>query len=179
MPNIFGRRPGVVSDPAQVNREPIPPVPESHEGYNIPYRGTELHGVAPDTEPRPVPGHASGRDVVYDEPLPDPDPIPVVIVNTGSRELRRSRIYQSSANVGAPTQIVGRDERRIIAKVKNLGASDVYIGHDDNVANANHGWPLAQNEVYESETQDTLYAWSSHATDVMPVAVTVIYAAEL
>lgn len=161
------------------DREPLAPVPEEYEGFNNPYRGTEPHGVEPTVEPSPVPGHASGRIVEYDEPLPEPEPVPVVVVNTGARELRRNRFYQPRANVGAASQLVGRDEQRITVKLKNMGASTVYISDDQSTANANHGWPLDQNEVYESDTQDELWALSSHATDPMPVAVSVLYAAEL
>lgn len=161
------------------NREPLPPVPEAYEGDNNPYRGTEAHGVAPTVEPRPVPGHASGRVVEFDPPLPEPEPTPVVVVNTGARELRRSRIFTSRAGTPAPVQLVGREEERITVKIKNVGASTVYIADEAATANANHGWPLAQNEVYESDTQDELWAFSSHATDVMPVAVSVLYAVEL
>lgn len=161
------------------DREPVPPIPEAYEGDNNPYRGTEAHGVAPTVEPRPVPGHASGRVVEFDPPLPEPEPIPVVVVNTGARELRRSRFYQPRANILNPTQLVGRDEQRITVKVKNLGATTIYISDDASTANAQHGWPLAQNEVFEQDTQDELWALSTHATDPMPVAVTVLYAVEL
>lgn len=178
MPSPFNRFPANMSKNPPKDRA-IEPTPESYEGYNNPYRGTEMHGVEPTDDPRPVPGYGSGRTVEYDPPLPEPEPIPVVVVHTGARELRRSRIYQSSANVGAPTQIVGRDESRILVKLKNLGASVVWIGHDDNIANAQHGWPLAENETYESPTQDTLYALSSHVSDPMNVSVTVVYGAEL
>lgn len=179
MPNPFARL-----HPQNLSKNPprdrvIDPVPEKYEGYNNPYRGTEMHGVEPTEDPRATPDHSSGRDVVYDEPLPEPEPIPVVVRTTGGREFRRSRIFQGKANARNPSRVVGKDESRIKVKLKNLGASVVYVGNNDTTANVNEGWPLAQNEVYESETQDELFALSSHAADPMTVAVTVIYSAEL
>jgi len=170
--------------PQNVGKNPpkdrvIEPVPEKYAGYNNPYRGTEMHGVEPTVDPRATPGYSSGREVEYDPPLPEPEPIPVVIRTTGGREVRDSRIYQGKANAVRPNQILGLDETRIKVKLKNLGASVVYVGNVDSTANANHGWPLAQNELYESETQGELWVVSSHATDPMTVAVTVIYSMEL
>lgn len=180
MPNpILSMRPRNTGRRPDKEEMDIEPVPEHYEGYNNPYRGTELHGVEPNTEPRPVPSHASVVDTEYDPPIPEPDPIPVRIVTTGGRELRRSRIYQGKANAGNCNQILGRDEQRYKVKLKNLGTSVVYVGNNDSTANANHGWPLAQDEVFESETQDELWVLSSHATDAMTVAVSVVYGVEL
>jgi len=179
MPSPFHRFPFNTSKRAATDREPIEPVPEHYEGYNNPYRGTELHGVEPTDDPRPVPGHASGRGVEYDPPLPEPEPIPVVLRNEGGLELRRSRIYQGKANALQSNQLVGRDDTRLKVRLKNLGTSVVYIGNRNDTAHPNHGWPLAQNELFESETQDELWAISSHATDPMTVAVHVVYGAEL
>lgn len=163
----------------QPDNRSIPPVPEGRDDINFPYRGQEKHGVEPTALPYDTPGHGAGREVPFEEPAPEPDPIPVVIRTMGGRELRKSRFYQSVAPAGKAVQLVGRDESRIMLRVKNLGASNIYIGDLDTTANANEGWPLAQNGVLEIETQDTLYATSSHATDGMRVAVSVVYSLEL
>jgi hypothetical protein len=178
MPN-----PLIRSIPLNTSKEPqrqgIEPVPEEYEGDNNPYRGIETHGVEPTVEPREVPGHGQGRMVTYEAPEPEPEPIPVVIRQMGGRELRRSRVYRAYATASAPAQIVGRDDNRSKVKIKNLGASDVYIGDSSTTANAMHSWPLAQGEDYESNTQDTLYAMSSHASDSMQVSVMIEYSVEL
>lgn len=172
LPKNTGRRP-------QKEEMDIEPVPEHYAGLNFPYRGTETHGVPPTVEPRPVPSHAEVVETEFNPPLPEPEPIPVRVVTTGGRELRRSRIFQGKANAGRCNQIVGRDDLRYKVKLKNLGTSNVFVGNKDSTANANEGWPLAQNEVFESETQDELWVLSSHATDAMTVAVSVVYGAEL
>lgn len=157
----------------------IEPVPEHYAGYNNPYRGTETHGVEPTVDPRPVPTHAEFVEETFEPPIPEADPIPVVVVTQGGREIRRSRIFQGKANANQNNQLVGRDEMRVKIRVKNLGASDVYIGNNNNTANAAHGWPIRQHEVWESETQGELWVLSSHATDPMTLAVNVVYSAVL
>lgn len=162
---------------------PVPeePVLEEYAGVNHPYRGIEEHGV-----PDVVQAYTSPRSTVergtnmVSEPLPpEPNPVPVRIVQSGGRERRMSRFYREFATAIRPRSVVGADEQRTKVTVKNLGAEDVYIGHDSGSATAMMGWPLAQNGTIESSTQDELWAMSSHATDDMQLSVHVEYSVNL
>lgn len=157
------------------NKGAIEPVPESYEGTNNPYRGIEAHGVDPTETPRDPVGWAEGVPVVYEDEQQPTEVVPVEIVS-GTRELKRVRFFHAYATTPDAKQVVGLDESRSKVSIKNLGASTVYIGNEAVTAGLMHGWPLAQNESKEFTDQDELYAWSSHATDAMPLAVIVEYA---
>lgn len=145
----------------------------------FPYRGTEAHGVEPTARPKPVPGHEESRDVPLEPVEEEPQPIPVVVRNEPGRQRRYTRFTREYAPITAARQTVGREDARLSVKVKNLGAEPVWIGNTPETANAMHGWPLAENETFESTTQGTLYAMSSHATDQMQLAVAIEYVADL
>lgn len=178
MPSPFTRLQAVTSK-RPPKPQAIEPVPERYAGENNPYRGTEAHGIVDDTEPLEPMDYAEGRPAVYDEPIEEPEPVPVMVVNRAGRERRRCRNFRAYATVGLSAQIVGQDESRTKVRIKNLGASDIYIGENAQSSDAISGWTLAQNEVYESFTQEELYARSSHATDSMQVSVHVEYAVSL
>lgn len=180
MPSLSQLRGIVTSHNPPQRPQPIEPVTESYEGENIPYRGTELHGVPMFDEPQDVPAWHEGREVVYEEQEPEQDPVPVRIVNTSGREVRRSRIFQVPAPVlDTPAkQVVGMDEQRSSVKVKNITADAVWIGNEAHTANSVHGWRLNENETYETTSQMSLWVTGSHASNVSKVAVSVDYAVE-
>ena len=163
------------------------PIPESIHGHVFPYRGMEQHGVAPTEDDRTLPAdywdERRGVEIEYEPDRPAPDPIPVYVVNSGGRELRRLRVFRayatgSASPVGGARNVVNSDaisgtRRRV--KIKNLDTTTVYIGDEANTASAMHGWPLAQNEVYETDSQEDLWALGTGTAD-SPLAVAVEYA---
>jgi hypothetical protein len=110
---------------------------------------------------------------------PEVDPVPVRIVTEFARSRRRSRNFRDYANPTEARQVIGLDETRREVQLRNVSsaASTIYIGDSAETANPMHGWPLAQNEIYISQTQEALYAMSSDANQY-PVAVRVEYETE-
>lgn len=163
------------------------PIPESIHGHVFPYRGMEQHGVRPTEDDHTLPDdywdEPRGVIVEYEPDRPAPDPIPVHIVNAGGRELRRLRVFRayatgSASPVGGARNVISSDAisgMRRSVKVKNLDTTTVYIGDEASSASAMHGWPLAANEVYETTSQEDLWAIGTGTND-SPLAVAVEYA---
>jgi hypothetical protein len=180
MPNPFVRLPGNLSREQDADKGAIVPVPEEYEGFNLPYRGIETHGVEPNAEPREFQGYAEGREVEYESPQPPTDVVPVRIVETGNtRELRKSRFYHEYATVNNARPVVGFDDSRSKVTIRNLGATRVWIGDSAETASTMHGTPLDEHEKLESTTQDTLFALSGHAADSMELSIMVEYSIAL
>lgn len=153
------------------------PVVESYVGDNHPYRGTEAHGVKDTTEPLEDMDYSEGRPVMYDEPseIDEPDPIPVVVVNRSGRERRKMRTiigYAGGTDFGSARRVLGEDESRTNARIKNTQAQTVYLGSEPHLAKSGYGYPLAQNETYDTRTQEEVFASVDNATDVaLPVII--------
>lgn len=151
----------------------VTPIPEHYKGYVLPGgRGTELHGVQPTADPTD-PDDWDQRGVVVDlePPSDEPDPIPVKIVTAGGEEFRRMRISTTfagdSTTPGAPKSVVSDDrltKKRTKVRIKNLSANTLYIGHSPETASPMHGWPLAQNEVFETTSHDAVWVGADPTT---------------
>lgn len=160
----------------------IEPVPERVAGHVFPYRGMETHGVDPNNnwrDPEEYDGYERGIEV-DSEPLPqEPDPIPVRVVQDGAREIRRTTNFRAfatgSIKGGGASQVVSarfQSHTRRSAKVKNMDSTTVYIGTSQESASVMNGWPLAQNEVYETTGEDAIWALGT-GTIESPLAVQV------
>jgi hypothetical protein len=189
MPNPFMR----LGSPNRAQGSPVDkerptgatdPVPEQVAGTVFPYRGMEKHGVEPTQDWRNTEAYegdySRGVEVDY-EPVPDePDPIPVYIVETESkgRQVERGVTFRSYAPPSASGNVISADyqgRRRISFRVKNLDSTTVYVGYSADQASLMHGWPLAQNEVFEGVAEDDLWAYGTGAA-ASPLAVTTEYA---
>lgn len=169
--------------PADPEKRPVEPRPESVEGVSFPYRGSEQHGVKADTNPDLY--DDSGRyslnfepDVVPAPIEPEDPPIAVRVV----QEHRRERLEWRAGNVlvgeGKALQIVGRlSARRRLTIVNNDAANSVYIGADDGVKDYT-GYELkAGQDVSFTSTEDV---WAiAAAGQTVKVSFLYEYAVEL
>jgi hypothetical protein len=132
--------------------QPLEPLPEAYVGVNNPYRGIEQHGVESPHRAQPVPGYGDTVQVEYESPAPLQEPVPVIVVNESAKE-ERDWGATSFTVTDVCQQILGRDERRTVLKVLNLGPNTVYL-HPDAHATTWMGFPVAINasETFESET---------------------------
>lgn len=151
-----------------VRPEAIEPVPEAYVGTNHPYRGTETHGVEDTVDPLPGLEYGTGRLIEYDDPPTEPAPIPVKIVTEGGREIKRFRpviSYAGGTTSIQPRMILGADDARSQATIKNINTAIVWIGHEPEYATALSGYPLRQYETYVTQTQEQVYASIEQAAD--------------
>lgn len=128
--------------------KPIDPVLEEVDGDNNPYRGLYTdHGVEPTDKPQinpdtftvDVTGHAKPI-AVYEKETPEPDPIPVKVVQSSGREYRR--FWTDRLSVQNGTQVLGRDDQRVTARLVNIDpAKTIYVG-SSNEDLAQRGYPL-------------------------------------
>lgn len=121
----------------------LTPVPEHYAGEVIPYRGTESHGVdgghTAYTDPR---GELrKSVDVIVAPAEHPPTPVLVKVVKTDGNEVHDWRVVSTVASA-VPTTILGRDRRRVSARIINNGAVTVLIGHDQSMTSIN-SYPLA------------------------------------
>lgn len=137
-----------------------PDRPELIEEVNNlnPYRGTEDHGVPNKEKAGPYPdytGHDAYLDnnsaIKWEDEKPGIDPVPVVIVSQGQKELRRW--YTNLAMARTDTQLVlGRNEARQTARIKNIGNVPVLLGPENAVGNG-VGYPLAPGEEFTTNSE--------------------------
>lgn len=163
---------------------PIAPLPEHYAGDNLPYRGTEQHGVSvaedwrDPAEDGPLP--PDGRLVdVYEPEEKGHDPIPVYIVNSSASERRAFRVvtaYAGGSNFGKARQIIGRDERRTKATIRcPEWGSPIYLSDTPEGATDKFGFPLLAGQTYVTESQDDVYAFCPAAPDDQLTQVAVEY----
>lgn len=159
----------------------LTPIPDNPAGDNVPYRGVVDHGVDWDeSQSRDVPGYGDREVVTYEEPPNEPEPVPVRIVEEGSRERRRVRTvraYAGGSTVGTSRAILGEDDMRTRARIKNLHATkQVFISDTlmDFTGVFLNGYPLAPGESYETYSHEPLYAVVDDTAD-SPVAVIMEY----
>lgn len=146
------------------------PPPEVYAGVNFPYRGTELHGVLPTSEPvRPeeaAPNATRGVPIKYEDPEDNQAPVPVVVVNEARRELRRWRPSKFLVN-GIVAKIANRHEGRQSLTIRNLSSSKtVWIGETPGNASVPFGYAIPPNTSESFSHEDEVYAVSEDGTDV-------------
>lgn len=148
--------------------KPLPITPHMEgRGNNNPYRGQQMHGVAPGAEWEPVTEFGNGTiDVVWDHNDPDEHVVPVRIVADADEQIKTWRTGQSQApgTGNSPAPILPRNRQRTKATIKNTTSTGqtLWIGRDVNV-NPFSGYPLAAAEVLAFEHTETVYAISSDA----------------
>lgn len=170
MPN-----PLIKSGPANTSKD-VPdrlglrPAIEGYPGDVFPYRGTEDHGVTATDKPTQPGDWQTGRDVEYMERPVEQDPIPVRIVEEGSRELRRFRVfvgYAGGTTNNMPKQIVGQDEERSTVRISNTSTDKtVWISHSAEQASSVYGYPISAGEELVLYTHMAIYAMSDNASDL-------------
>jgi len=134
---------GMQKSPDRPDR--VAPLPEHYEGTNVPYRGTQNHGVEipkdAEYETREFEFKQDETKPVY---LPDPDndiaePIPVRIVQGESKRERLDWRAVRFIVQDVPQQILGRHEKRRnvvirVHDVKSDGTTEnsdpIYLGND-------------------------------------------------
>ncbi len=145
MPNPFARRPVNTSQSAPTERKGMDPVPEAYAGFNLPYRGVQMHGVEPTADPVATPGYPDKDVVVYEDEVPEPEPVPVRVVN---REARFRRTWKADSklyayNAGQAFQLLPREENRVKAVVTNFNTTyEALIGASEQMADWLGGYPI-------------------------------------
>lgn len=149
------------------------PVPERHQGTNIPYRGTEQHGQLHKNTFEDPPTHDRGYTPVYEKPEPEPEPIPVKVVQDYARELKKCIFYQrpSGTNQGtsglvSPALIVQGRYGRTKLTVKNAmtSAFTIYIADTQGGCHPTTGWSLQFGESVTLSTEGEIWAWADSAS---------------
>jgi hypothetical protein len=140
---------------------PTDPILETYEGSNHPYRGIEIHGVEDNADPsNPQMEWADGtRKVIYDEDKPSIDPVPVRIVAEGGDERRRLRTWNYVLTAGQVARVAQMNTNRSKIRIKNTAAFAVFIGDTESVASYT-GYPLAQNESLDFDTQEEIWVFN-------------------
>ena len=147
---------------------------EEYAGLNIPYRGTEMHGVDPRFTTLP-PDEETEGGVAYvvppDEEKPDPDPVPVRIVQESSDEYDDWHTDQMMVSAKA-IQIVGRDRRRSSLTIKNLSTTNtLYVGKEQAATNYAMGFPIDPGS--ELSLSSTEAVWGRSGDGEMLIAILV------
>lgn len=181
MPNPLmraGRQ--VTSDPVR-DRQPITPIPESYEGENNPYRGTEQHGVIPMYQPLAPQQWEQGRPVTFPEAPAEEEPIAVRIVEESGRELNRMRTfgaYTGTTN-NPPKEVLGKSQERRTVHLKHItDAATVWISHARETCNSNNGHPMQKGDEFTTNSQEAIYAWAD-AADPLTIYVRVEYSVKV
>lgn len=183
MPSPFLRARQVTSKPVD-RPTPIAPVPEEYAGDNLPYRGTNNHGVDGSEDWRETsedgPLRSDGRLVdVYEHDEPQPEPIPVYLVNQSSRERRAFRVvtaYAGGSNRGTARAVLGMDETRTKATIRcPEWGSPIYLNDAPETATAQYGFPLLAGATYQTESQEPVYAYCPASPDDQLTAIAVEY----
>lgn len=122
----------------------VAPEVEKHEGTNIPWRGTETHGVpipddtVYDTLEADRPWVDDEPDIPYLPPEDETEPVAVRVVTDSRRERLTWRALRFRANDQAQ-QVLGRHEKRRNCRIKvhyqtdGVDSFPVWIGSDDGV----------------------------------------------
>lgn len=179
-----GSDPYAVSDNQEVDEGPAPgwqlkPIPERYAGVNIPYRGTETHGVDPLFVVEPHPDEVEGGMVPIIMPSDEP-PRPVQdvrIVKEGPKEIIEWRAYQGTCG-GSANILVGRMDSRISFRLKNLSADKRLIVGGDNNLSRFMGWPVAPDAEFTVDADTEVYGISEDGTDI-PYSVVIVYAVQV
>lgn len=130
-----------------MSTEPIEPIPETVRTRNIPYRGSQDHGVPIENQFPEMPDwDETGEAPEFVEEDEQPDPIPVRIVGGDApKEFVDWRVGTSYVGqVGQP--LIPRNDSRLWVRVKNLGSDDIYFGPGSNV-NSVAGYTLSPGET--------------------------------
>jgi hypothetical protein len=164
--------------PETAEGEPIPepydPIAEGRQAY-LPYRGTEMHGVAsPDpTVFEDAEGYGPGTvPVVYDETPKGGTVIDVRLVSDSAEQLAAWRVNQFTAPAAGnpPANIASRQRNRTKLQIKNLATVDgVWIGPSAELS-AFNGWLLKAGEEVTLSSTETVYALANGA-NIVPVAL--------
>lgn len=164
---------------------PIAPVPEDYAGDNLPYRGTEQHGVSVAEHWRDTSEDMSlrpdGRLVdVYEPEETAHEPIPVYIVNQSSHERRAFKVinaYATGTNNGTTGRmILPRDDGRTQATIRNPGGGQhINISNSADLCNSTFGFTVLTGSTYVTQTQEALYAACPTSADDYMVQIAVEY----
>lgn len=150
-------------------------------GYNprqvrdsvFPYRGQEMHGVAPVDDPwqRGDDEHEFADNPAPSVVDPEPEPVPVRIVRGNTaREIRSWNATQMMAD-GTPRQLIGRNQSRTKVHVKNLSAEvAVYIGRQ-NTTNYMSGYPIDPGQSISLESTDEIFGVTGDTTKTALIAL--------
>lgn len=147
---------------------------------NFPYRGYELHGVDQPNQIQPVGGDEYAHNATRtgpESPYEDEhqqDPVPVVVVNEALRQLRRWRVGRELAT-GTPRRIVGRQDGRLVLRVKNImPATTAWVGDSSGSCTQNFGYILPPGVELTFNHEDEVWA-TSEGGDASPVALVIYY----
>ena len=151
------------------------PILEHVAGVNFPYRGQETHGVDPtDDASNPDPEEANYGVTVavpIEPEIQEPEPVSVKIVSSGAKELRAFRIIREYCRATESSRrIIGQDETRTTARIKNLHASDLLYISDMAFNDVAMAYPIAGGAELEVSAETSVYAKPSAANDI-PVAI--------
>lgn len=174
MPNPFIKLGGQVQskEPQEHRPEPIAPIPESYEGVNNPWRGTEDHGVAPTNTPAPPGMDADTKaGIHYMPPEPEHDPIPVYVVNEYGKEMRKWRVYNSFANPSVSVPFIGRNMARTSLYIKNTHLTESVWIAPEPINNPAFGYLLEPLDDITLNTQDDVHVYTDAAEPVAIQAV--------
>lgn len=140
--------------------EAIVPVPEHFAGHNIPYRGTEQHGVTPG------PAYSDHRDEirksvdVHVSPADHPPaPILVKVVRENGEEERDWRVISAVATA-VPSMVVNRMHTRTLARVLNNGTVTINVGRAPTM-NVNNSFPIAAGQYIEMKHTEDVWVTSA------------------
>ncbi len=148
------------------------PVEEDWEGENIPYRGTQDHGVK--HKEYDVYEDDYKDETVYEEYEGETrDPVPVRLVGESSRELRKWRyVYAQATDVAQ--RVVGAMDNRQTVKIRNNGPNMAYLSPDSNVSSMN-GYPLPMGEELSLVTTDDVWSCNGIVGELANLAIVMEY----
>lgn len=164
----------------EIEEQEIDPVTEEYAGDNIPYRGTQLHGVPwddglaevlePDTETDEVPEFAATPTY--------PEPVPVFIVQQGDSGTRQVVKFRTSnyplAASDSPLMIASQDRARKRITI-TASTDDVVIAGSSDTCNSTFGFRPTSSGPFVLETTDAIYAANTSDSTDANVSVLIEY----
>jgi hypothetical protein len=167
----------------------VAPVVEKYAGTNMPWRGTETHGVdvpadtVYDTLEAQRPWVDDDADIQYMAPEEEPEPIPVKVVNETARERLAWRATRYRVTDSAD-MILGRHEKRRNVRIKvhfqtdGVDSNPIWIGGDDTVKPYT-GYQMDRGEIlFPFVSSEAVYAICNPGEQV-EVSIMYDYAVEL
>lgn len=145
--------------------EAIEPVAEHYAGENIPYRGTEQHGI------KPGPAYSDHRDEIrksvdveaVEHPHP-PTPVLVKVVKEDGGESVDWRVITALASA-VPTQLLNRMRKRTTAHILNYGSVTVLIGRSP-AMNSLNSYPIPAGGTLDIKHTEDVWLISADGSSV-------------